>query len=275
MDTLPESVRRMIEATTGNEGNDSDSSHEDSDSFSFILSQEEVVKVYERQFIDFAAIYSRHQRAPYGMGTQSHQPSPKKGDMSVKDWARIFLAFQAENARWHPKEATALPAYGDLILKMEDLNMQWAKYDVIFRQKRAKQIIRRPRKVKSWSTTDIELYLSCEALREPTRAPTTKKQPFSASTQQPDNNHYRSGTCWKFQSPKGCEGPCLWPSTHKCYTCGGPHPTNQCNTDPQPSESRNTDTTIAKIGHREDRDRRDRTSGERAPEEWRRGNARH
>ncbi len=61
--------------------------------------------------------------------------------MSVKDWARIFMAFQAENAGWHPKKSTALPVYGDLILKMERAGMQWAKYDVIFRQKRAKQIV--------------------------------------------------------------------------------------------------------------------------------------
>ncbi len=33
------------------------------------------------------------------------------------------MAFQAENAPWHPRESTALPAYGDLILKMEHARM--------------------------------------------------------------------------------------------------------------------------------------------------------
>ncbi len=86
--------------------------------------------------------------------------------MSVNDWASIFMAFKCKNARWHPREATALPAYRDLILKMEKAGRQWAKYNVISRQKKAKQIIHRPRKVKNWSITDIKLYLSCNAPKE-------------------------------------------------------------------------------------------------------------
>lgn len=89
-----------------------------------------------------------------------------KADMSVKEWARIFMSFQAEHAHWHPKEATVLPYYGDLILKMESQCMQWAKYVIIYCQKRAKKIVRCPKKVCSWNVTDIELYLNCDAPRE-------------------------------------------------------------------------------------------------------------
>ncbi len=46
---------------------------------------------------------------------------------------------------------------------MESLGIQWAKYGVIYHQKWAKKIIRRPKRVLSWSITDIELYLSWDA----------------------------------------------------------------------------------------------------------------
>ncbi len=31
--------------------------------------------------------------------------------MSMKEWAHIFMVFQAEHTHWHPKEATALLCY--------------------------------------------------------------------------------------------------------------------------------------------------------------------
>ncbi len=140
------------------------------------------------------------------------------------------MAFQVEHARWHPKEATALPCYGDLILKMESNGMQLAKYDIIYHQKRAKKIVCRPKKVRSWSITDIELYLSCDAPREPMPAMPTFKHPATAlsHTTTSETSQFKGGTCWKFQSAKGCDGSCLWPTTHNCYSCGGPHSTRTC-----------------------------------------------
>ncbi len=38
----------------------------------------------------------------------------------------------------------------------------------------------------------------------------------------------QSGTCWRFQSAKGCDGTCLWPHTHQCYSCGRDHSTRLC-----------------------------------------------
>ncbi len=188
---------------TGKE-EDSDSSQEELDSFSFTLTSEEVEKVGEQEFLDFSVIYKRHLAVPLWPG-RGGLPLIR---VSVKDWARIFMAFQAENARWHPKESTALPAYGDLILKMERAGMQWAKYDVIFRHKRAKQIIRRPKKVKNWSVTDIELYLCCDAPREPSHKPQPYKRTHTSSTQQTstEGSQFKAGTCWKFQSFEGVRG---------------------------------------------------------------------
>ncbi len=103
-------IHKHIADLTGKE-EDSDSSQEELDSFSFTLTSEEVEKVGDREFLDFSVIYKRHLRSPYGL---DYEDSPSSGggksDMSVKDWARIFMTFQAENARWHPKESTALPA---------------------------------------------------------------------------------------------------------------------------------------------------------------------
>ncbi len=108
--------------------------------------------------------------------------------------------------------------------------MLWAKYDIIFRQKRAKQIVRRPKKVKNWTVTDIELYLCCDAPRESSHKPQPYKRTQTISLPQSSSEglQFKSGTCWKFQSSKRCEGSCLWPNTHNCYSCGGPHSTKTC-----------------------------------------------
>ncbi len=38
----------------------------------------------------------------------------------------------------------------------------------------------------------------------------------------------QSGICWRFQSAKGCDGTCLWPHTHQCYSCGRDHSIRLC-----------------------------------------------
>ncbi len=95
----------------------SDSSQEEPDSFSFTLTSTEVTIVEERGFLDISVIFKCHLRSPYGLGEDdSLSGVGTSSDMSVKDWSRIVMAFQAENAHWHPWESTLLPAYSDLIL---------------------------------------------------------------------------------------------------------------------------------------------------------------
>ncbi len=105
----PPPVFRHIQSLTGKQIDDSDSSDEEQDSLSFTLTQEEVLQIASHEFVDFDAIYRHHQRSPYGIGEQeASSTGGAKRDMSVKEWAWIFMAFQAKHARWHPKEATAL-----------------------------------------------------------------------------------------------------------------------------------------------------------------------
>ncbi len=245
-------VQTHIKDLTDKGREESDSSSDELDSFSFKLTQEEVKKVCDREFLDFAAIFHRQQRVPYGLGEVDLHPSGgSTPDMLVKELARIFLAFQAENDWWHLKESTALPAYGDLILKMEHAGMVWAKYDVIFCQKRAKQIVRKPRKVKSWSVTDIELYLCCEAPWETLRSVNAKRAPFAATQQQghqssSEGHQFKSGRCWKFQSAKGCEGPRLQSQP----------PSQSAIRHPNPKHFRQSEAKVENPGQREDHDRR-------------------
>ncbi len=196
---MPPAVQTFIADLTGKASDESDSSSEEQDSFSFMLTPEKVTTIKDREYLDFTTICHRHQRSPCGLGDVTASSfGADKSDMSVTDWARIVLAFHAENARWHPCEATALPAYGDLILKREKSGMQWARYDIISRQKRAKQIVRRPRKVKNWSVTDIELYLNCDVPREVYYKGTTTKCAPPQTTQQPssEGSLFKAGTCW-------------------------------------------------------------------------------
>ncbi len=62
-------VHKHIVDLTGKD-DESDSSQEELDSFSFTLTSEEVAKVGEREFLDFSVIFKRHLRSPYGMGEE-------------------------------------------------------------------------------------------------------------------------------------------------------------------------------------------------------------
>ncbi len=166
--------------------------------------------------------------------------------------------------------------------------MEWAKYDVIYRQKRAKQIVRRPKKFKSWSVTDIELYLSCNSLHEVCPKLQAYKQAHAppSSTNSGEGPQFKSGTCLKFQSAKGCDGSCMWPNTHSCYSCGGPRSTKTCPTvtasyppthhgADTKSPFRQLETKADKSGPREDRDRYDyKDKDDLVSEEWHRGSSR-
>ncbi len=174
-------------------------------------------------------------------------PLPRDADIPLEDWIQIFMAFTVEHLRAFPKDAWSMPGHVDLIIKMKATNMLWLKYDTLVCQKRAKRIARGSRKIKSWASTDVILYLACQPPRllqkpktfsqRPSMGPPTGQshhqcQPVDQQTQGTQLQlptqggiPMQSGTCWRFQSAKGCDGTCLWPHTHQCYSCGRDHST--------------------------------------------------
>ncbi len=62
---LTASVQKYIEELTGKADEESDSSMEEQDSFSFTLTPEEVATIQEREYLDFSSIFRRHQRYHY------------------------------------------------------------------------------------------------------------------------------------------------------------------------------------------------------------------
>ncbi len=75
------------------------------------------------------------------------------------------MASTVEHLRAFPKDALSMPGHDDEIIKMKATNMLWLKYDTLVRQKDAKRIARGSRKVKSWTSTDVVLYLAASLLR--------------------------------------------------------------------------------------------------------------
>ncbi len=67
-----------------------------------------------------------------------------------------------EHLRAFPKDALSMPGHMDLVIKMKRTGMQWQKYDMLVSQKRGKKIARGSKKVGSWATTDVILYLECQ-----------------------------------------------------------------------------------------------------------------
>ncbi len=66
-----------------------------------------------------------------------------------------------------------MPKYVDRVIWMANTGMNWQHFDTTYRQKRAKRLQRRNRKVRSWSKNDIELYISCSSVisRDVTQQP--------------------------------------------------------------------------------------------------------
>ncbi len=110
MTRVPSPVFRHVQTIMGKDFKESNLSDEEQDSLSFTLSQDEVLNVSLQEFVDFSAIFRWHQQAPYGIGDLLGVGGGKQ-DMSMKEWAHIFMVFQAEHTHWHPKEATALLCY--------------------------------------------------------------------------------------------------------------------------------------------------------------------
>ncbi len=172
------------------------------------------------------------------------------------------MASTVEHLRAFPKDALSMPGHDDEIIKMKATNMLWLKYDTLVRQKDAKRIARDSRKVKSWTSTDVVLYLACQPptllqkpktfSQRPSMGPPTgqshhQHQPVAQQSQGTQLQlptqggiQMQSGTCWRFQSTKGCDGTCLWPHTHQCYSCGRDNSTTLCplgDTHPDPNST--------------------------------------
>ena len=145
-----------------------------------------------------------------------------------------------------------MPAYGDIVLKLERKGVDWYVYDTGFRLAQAKRAMRGLPLV-SWGTLDFALYVDCperEQARWPAKEPKAKaavKNTASINTSS-SKSDVLYGTCWKFQHGS-CDGTCLWPSTHACYKCGAAHPTKSCPEGPptasprEPFRSTNADLT--------------------------------
>jgi hypothetical protein len=226
---MEEALQHHVRMITGERGGD-----DEDGAFSYNLTERELVRIQMQEFVDFAAIYRRQLRGPYASLQQDEIPT--KGValevIPITEWVRIFSAFLVEHQRAFPKDALTLPKYLDLIMQMEANGMDWATYDLSFRLQRAKRA-RRASVLSPWSKTNIELYIGCQAQPQPRatpRAPKAKAAATSFSPGSSSTDNMKSGTCWKFQYGKGCDGTCMWPHTHICEKCSGPHPTKQCGT---------------------------------------------
>ncbi len=118
METVQHHVNTLTGKDRSREIGDSD---DEEDSFTYILTEGNVLKVSKLEFLDFSTIYKRSQKP-------LHHPAKQEPDSSHKSEAgvevpiytqiQIFCAFQAEHVRFHPKDALHLPKYIDLIMKM-------------------------------------------------------------------------------------------------------------------------------------------------------------
>ncbi len=90
-------------------------------------------------------------------------------DMPLEDWLKIFLAFQIEHLRAFPKDALSMPGHMDQVIKMKMTGIQWQKYYMLVKQKSGKKMAKWSKKVGSWETTDVILYLECQLLRPATK----------------------------------------------------------------------------------------------------------
>jgi hypothetical protein len=222
---LLETVQHHVSTLTGRRSFEPQESDEEDDTLTYTLSDKEVLQVEAQEYLDFSAVYRRHLKAPFDFSKPEELSKQVRSEaIPVIEWVRIFCAFQSEHVRFFPKDAPHMPKYVDLILKMSTSYMQWLQYDFTFRTRRAKKALRNPKKVKGWGQTDIELYIACNSRVLPKPLKPSKPGPSEVSHQGPD---MPKGTCWKFQGV-GCDGACLWPDTHKCYKCSGPHPTKSC-----------------------------------------------
>lgn len=239
-------------------------------SFTYNLTEQEIEKIAKLEYIDFSKVFYRvHRHA--GSEAETGKKSSTLPEMTKDAWSLIFLAFFSEYARVFPAEASAMTKYMELILLMERNGMDWRRYDETFRINRAKKAHRgRASKLNSWATTDLELYLACNAApkaasnQSKSRA-TSKSANQSSSQTAYDNIEKRTNTCWRFQAGD-CKGACAWPDTHQCYRCEGGHPTKDC---PRLREEKSARSERESFRDRERGSSRDRLSREESRNHYR------
>ncbi len=128
-------------------------------------------KVWGHLYVDLRVIFKWYQKGP----CPNMAPNPSEPAM-----VDMPLAFQIEHLLAFPKDALSMPGHMDQDIKMKMTGMQWQKYDMLIRQKRGKKISRESKKVGSWATTDVILYLECQQPR-----PATKTQGLSWGARAP------------------------------------------------------------------------------------------
>lgn len=224
-----EAVTQHISSMTSkHENSDLDSDDDDDEcGFTYALVDSEVDKIYNQEYVDFGKIYRRCNKLKAQSDKESTQKENSNSDVPIDSWTQIFLAFMAEHVVAFPQDAPAMPKYLELILKMAAKNMDWQRYDEVFRMSRAKKVRRgKGKKLRKWSKQNLPLYLECGTMRmSEHKTGQNNKQWFSQSKK--ESVERRSGTCWRFQEGE-CKGACAWPLTHQCYNCGLPHPTKDC-----------------------------------------------
>ncbi len=174
-------------------------------------------------------------KCTYTIAISTNKTQAHSVDIPLEEWMQIFMAFLTEHVRAFPKDAPSMQGYVDLIIKMVS-GMLWLQYNMLL-QKRANKIDMGSRKIKNWAVTDIVLYLACQPPRSATRFsgsnPTSHRPSLglsagpttTAATTNIVTTTFTGGilmqsrTCPHFQSARGCDGLCLWPHTHQCYSC--------------------------------------------------------
>ncbi len=140
-----------------------DLSDDEDEALTYTLSMEEVKKVAQQHYIDFSAMFQRHQKNPYS-GKEDQPKSQAQVDVPVTEWVRMFCAFQDDHLWLFPKDGPYMPKYVDRVIQIANTGMNWQHFDTTYRQKRAKRLQRRNCKVRSWAKNDIELYISCSSV---------------------------------------------------------------------------------------------------------------
>jgi hypothetical protein len=236
-ETQPGPLHSHLKEVTGNFSLPAVKVEEDEEPFTYALTTSEVGQVQAQRYVNFAKIYKRIRKGPFSDLKNLDANYPEE-EMSSREWGRIFLSFHHEHALYHPLDGPQLAKYNELIFQMEDLGMDWALYDVTFRQTRAKNA-KRGKPLSPWGKTSIILFLRCQrrgvvsVVREQVKP---KPRPSAAAGAPPkpavaypsSNKELVSGVCWKFQYGHGCEGGCNWPHTHTCEICKAVHATRHC-----------------------------------------------
>lgn len=85
----------------------------------------EVERVTGQRYVNFGGIYKIQMKGIYATATRPAPSQRHNMDISLEEWVRIFMAFQAEHVMAFLKDALSSHGYVDLIIKMKAGGMFW------------------------------------------------------------------------------------------------------------------------------------------------------